>query len=86
MYLHGLLNEDSRACHLTTRKLEGQLLRVALFSNKQNEKVALIILSLLGGMCSRLFLVGHGTCDTKLDQIASRLVWSICHFAVTAAY
>ena len=74
MYLHGLLKEDSRTCHLTTRKLEGQLLCVALFSNKQNAKVALVILSLLGDMCGRHFLVGHDTSDTNLDQIASRLV------------
>ena len=74
MYLHSLLKEDSRTCHLTTRKLEGKLLRVAWFSNKQNEKVALVILSLLGDMRSRLFLVGHGTCDTKLNQIATRRV------------
>ena len=29
---------------------------------------------LLGDMCDRLLLVGHRTCDTKLDQIASTLV------------
>ena len=73
MYMHGLQKEDSRTCHLTTRKLKGRLLRVALFSTKQNAKVALVIFSLLGDMYGRLFLEGHGTCDTKLDQIAIRL-------------
>ena len=67
MYMHGLQKEDSRICHLTTRKLKGRLLCIVLFSNKLNAKVALVIFSLLGDMYGRLFLVGHGTCDTKLD-------------------
>ena len=61
MHLHSLLKEDGRTRHLTARKLEGQLLRVALFTKQA--KVALLIFSLLGDMCGRLPLVGHGSCD-----------------------
>ena len=66
MYLHGLLKENCRTCHLTTRKLEVQLLRVGLFT--YDAKVALLIFLLLSDMCGRLLLVGHGTCDIKLDH------------------
>ena len=49
---------------ITARKLEGQLLCVALFRGllyTQNAKVTLLIFSLLGDMSDRLLYVDHGT-------------------------
>ena len=65
MYLHGLLKENGRTSP-NKEKIRGQLLRVALF--REAAKVALLIFVLLGDMRSRLLSVGHGTCDTKLDN------------------
>ena len=69
MYLHGLLKEDGRTCHLTAIKSEGQLLRVTLFiQDAKRNSCSSNFLAVRWHVRPSSLIVGHGTCDTKLDH------------------